>query len=143
MYQKLTVLTWVCRLFIAGLFIYAGAIKVIDPLTFAKQINAYQILPDHLINYAAIMLPWIELYAGFAMLLPVRHLRTAGTLLCLGMLLIFVGAQISVLDRGLVIECGCFGKSEQVSWPGVCKRVAYVFLAGLSLVGPYSDRDRA
>jgi uncharacterized membrane protein YphA (DoxX/SURF4 family) len=141
MHQKLTAITWLCRLFIAALFIYAGYLKIIDPLTLAKQISAYKILPDHLINYAAITLPWVEVYAGLAMLLPFRHLRTAGAVLCLLLLLTFIGAQVSVLERGMKIECGCFGKGEQVSWMGVAKRTGYAVCALIALVGPYSQRQ--
>ncbi len=94
------------RLMLALVFIYAGAVKMQDVVTFAGYVAAYQILP-YAANYlVAATLPYIEFIAGVLLLLNVR-IRPA--LVVIGsMTLVFMVALISVLFRGLEIDCGCF-----------------------------------
>jgi hypothetical protein len=54
---------------IGGIFIYAGAIKVLDPVQFATDIDNYKILPWMISVGLAFYLPWLEILCG----LPRRH----------------------------------------------------------------------
>lgn len=56
----------------------------------------------------AIYLPWVEVMAGAALLLP--RWRSGALLLCGLMTIAFLGALASAWARGLDISCGCFGK---------------------------------
>ena len=96
-----------CRLLLGGLFIWAGAVKALDVPAFAGQVAAYQLLP-YAWNYAvAAALPYVELLAGFLLLV---NLRTKPAALLAGLLnAIFIVVLASVLVRGLNIDCGCFG----------------------------------
>ena len=59
------------------------------------------------LNYlVAATLPYVEFLAGVLLLLDVR-VRPALVVIG-GMNLVFIGALISVLARGLDIDCGCF-----------------------------------
>jgi uncharacterized membrane protein YphA (DoxX/SURF4 family) len=94
------------RLTLALVFVYAGAVKIQDIVAFAGHVAAYQLLP-YAVNYlVAATLPYLELLAGVLLLLNVR-VRPALVAIG-GMTLLFMVALISVLLRGLEIDCGCF-----------------------------------
>jgi uncharacterized membrane protein YphA (DoxX/SURF4 family) len=99
-----------CALGVAGFFLYAAATKVYyDQRQFAIEIGNYRILPRTYVNIPAILMPWIEIGAAIALLLPAT--RRSGAILIIGMLLIFIAAvSYSALYLGLTIECGCTGK---------------------------------
>jgi putative oxidoreductase len=94
------------RLILAGVFIYAGAIKAQDPVAFAGQVANYQLLPYAWNYLVAATLPYLELLCGVLLLLN-RRVRPA--LLVLFVLnLVFMLALGSLIARGLDIDCGCF-----------------------------------
>lgn len=94
------------RLVLGIIFLYAGTIKALDVAGFAGQVAAYQLLP-YAYNYlVAVTLPYLEVLCGILLLLS---LRVRPVLLVLGGLNIaFMAALVSVLLRGLEIDCGCF-----------------------------------
>jgi len=94
------------RLFIGGLFLYSGYIKVIDPHAFAESVANYQLISGRAVTLTALYLPWLEIWTGLALLL-VPPLRASAWLLITLMLLVFTAAKISALARGLDISCGC------------------------------------
>ena len=121
------------RLFLAGVFIYAGWVKMRDLTAFAGHIAAYQILP-YAANYlVAATLPYIEFLAGLLLLLNSR-VRPALVVLG-GLLLIFMAALASVLVRGLEIDCGCFdpgGGQEVSAMTALWRDVGLLALVGLT-----------
>ena len=105
-----------CRLILALVFVYAGAVKIQDVVAFAGHVAAYQILPYAMNYLVAATLPYVEFLAGVLLLLNVRF-RPALVAIG-GMTLVFIAALVSVLLRGLDIDCGCFdpagGEEESV-----------------------------
>ncbi len=94
------------RLILALVFIYAGAVKIPDVVAFAGHVAAYQILPYAMNYLVAATLPYVEFLAGVLLLL---NLRVRPALVVIGgMTLVFMAALVSVLVRGLAIDCGCF-----------------------------------
>ncbi len=102
--MKLNVLL---RLLVGSAFVVAGALKVADPAKFALDVSHYRLVPYELINLVAILLPWIEITAGFFVLAGIR-LRAAA-LVITSLTVMFLVLIVSALARGLNIECGCFG----------------------------------
>ena len=98
---------WLLRLPVGGAFVIAGILKIAAPAGFAVNVSHYRLVPHGLINPVAIVLPWIELVAGFCVISGF-WLR-AGALLIAAMTAVFFFVIISALARGLNIECGCFG----------------------------------
>ena len=98
-------------LVVGGIFIYAGAIKVLDPVQFANDIDNYKILPWSISAGLAFYLPWLEIFCGLSLI--VRFLYRGGLSILIGLLLIFIGATIAAKARGLDITCGCFGHASQ------------------------------
>jgi uncharacterized membrane protein YphA (DoxX/SURF4 family) len=133
------VLLTICRLTLAALFIYAAVGKIHDPRGFAQNVAAYRLLPIATVNMFAIVLPWVELLAGLA-LLHKPWVRDGAFLLAL-LNAVFITAAGSAMARGLDIQCGCFTLSSahnKVGW-GLIGRDA-LFLVLCLLVFVYSDR---
>ena len=97
----------VCRLLLGGVFVWAGTVKALDVPSFAGQIAAYQLLPYAWNYLVAGALPSVELLAGA---LLVGNLRVKAAALLTALLNgVFIVVLLSVLVRGLSIDCGCFG----------------------------------
>jgi len=98
----------VVRVALALIFIYAGAMKLMDPKAFARIISHYDLVPEVLLPVVAIGLPLAEVLAGVALILDMRP----GLHGVSGMIVLFV----IVLGYGVLtdmnIDCGCFGPEE-------------------------------
>ena len=104
------ILNFILRLTLSGVFIAAGALKIVDPAAFATDISNYRMLPHEWINLLAITLPWIEVVAGLLLLIGIWK-RTNALLIAL-MLVVFLAAISQAVARNLNIKCGCFGTTE-------------------------------
>ena len=91
------------------IFVVAALPKIVDPPSFAHMIYNYKIMPWALVNPMALIMPWIELLSGLALILGIWK-DTARTII--GILLLTFIAAISInLARGNAIDCGCFDVS--------------------------------
>jgi len=105
---RTTRLAWrIVEFTIGGLFIYAGATKVFDPLGFANDIDNYKILPWAIGVRLAFYLPWLEILCGLALI--TRCLYLGALLILTALTSIFIIASIVAKARGIDITCGCFG----------------------------------
>jgi putative oxidoreductase len=104
-------ISWILRLSIAAIFIYAGITKVITPLRFITDVNNFHLLPWVMTVGLAFYLPWLEIFCGVALLL--LPLRRGALLILLTFTLAFVFALASARIRGIDINCGCFGHATQ------------------------------
>jgi putative oxidoreductase len=107
---KLRGLEWfmvALRIGVGAVFVYAGAIKLGDPLQFADNIASFRILPGFLINPLALSLPIFEILSGG--LLVGGWFRHPAALAIVIVSAVFFAAITSALVRGLTIDCGCFG----------------------------------
>jgi uncharacterized membrane protein YphA (DoxX/SURF4 family) len=98
------------RVIVAALFIFAGYIKISDPQQFAFSVNAFKLLPEHLVILSTFAMPWMELIAG-VMLLAGVWTRAAAAVIS-AMLVAFIFGITSVIYREMDVSCGCFGKFE-------------------------------
>src|SRR5437773_3774515 len=96
---------------IAVIFIYAGAVKVLDPVQFANDIDNYKILPWTIGVGLAFYLPWLEIFCGLALIF--RLLYRGALSILTALVAIFIVATIAAKVRGLDITCGCFGHVSQ------------------------------
>lgn len=100
---------------IGGLFVYAGALKVWDPVGFAGDIQNYHVFPWVVNLPLAFYLPWLEIICGLALVF--RRFYSGALAVLLGLLLVFSAASIGAKARGIDISCGCFGHvSDQLSF---------------------------
>src|SRR5437867_3499632 len=96
---------------VAAVFIYAGAIKALDPIRFASDIDNYKILPWTISVRLAFYLPWLEIFCGLALI--ARRLYLGGLSILTVLTSIFIVATIAAKIRGLDITCGCFGHASK------------------------------
>ena len=96
------------RLALGGLYVFAGVIKLQGPLDFSTSVMAFKILPDHLAQLATFAIPWTEVICGVALL--AGWWARASALVLAVLTGIFIAGIASVLERGLSVNCGCFGK---------------------------------
>lgn len=97
----------ISRVLVGAVFLVAAAGKIHDPLTFADQIRQFQMVPDHITNAMAFLLPWLE--AVCAALLITGIWRREARVIVAGMILVFLAAKIWAEAFDLKITCGCFG----------------------------------
>ena len=102
---------WAFRVALGAIFVMASIDKILDPLTFAKSISNYHLVPAELINAMALILAHLELVCGSLLILGV--FPRACLLLVNGMLLVFIVAIGSALNRQLDIGCGCFNAGDK------------------------------
>ena len=96
---------------VAGIFIYAGALKAFDPVRFASDIDNYKILPWPVCVALAFYLPWLEILCALALVL--RWCYRGALSILTPLILVFTLATIAAKVRGLDITCGCFGHASQ------------------------------
>jgi uncharacterized membrane protein YphA (DoxX/SURF4 family) len=101
----------VVAIIIGGLFIYAGAVKIVNPAEFARDIDNYKVLPWQIGVGLAFYLPWLEILAGLALITGVLY--RGGVLILTCLMFVFVLITIVAKARGLDITCGCFGHASQ------------------------------
>ena len=82
-----------------------------DVRGFAAVVSGYRLLPRRLVTPAAVAVPVAE--AAAALLLVAAPTRRWGGLLSAALFAVFVAAMVSVLRRGLDVDCGCFGPSRE------------------------------
>jgi putative oxidoreductase len=110
-FSSRNILWRIVALIIGGIFIYAGVMKIFDPVGFANDIDNYKILPWPLTVRLAFYLPWLEILCGLAVILGLLY---RGGLLVLTVLIsIFIIASVIAKARGLDITCGCFGHASK------------------------------
>lgn len=118
----------VFRLILGGVFIWAGIIKITNPLGFAQDIANYQVLPQSLSFFLALFLPWIEVICGVFIITGLFLRSSSFFLSCI--LAGFLVLIIVTLIRGLDVECGCFGSlSRQVDYKLLLTDCAFLFFS--------------
>lgn len=111
------------------IFIRASVGKIGHPVAFADIIEEYHILPIFLINFFAVVLPWIGLISGAG--LVVGFLTRSNALIINGLLVVFmIALGVNVL-RGVDMDCGCFDVSDGESIQEALVRDVFFLLLGL------------
>ena len=122
----------IVAILIGGIFIYAGAIKALDPVGFAIDIDNYKTLPWTIGVALAFYLPWLEIFCGLALIFRVFY--RGGLSILTALLCVFIVASVVAKARGLDISCGCFGhpgKNLNFAWH---LAIDLVLLSGLVLL---------
>ena len=105
------IILFVIKLTLGITFIYSSYHKIADPAEFAKILYGYAIFPGGSINILAITIPFVELIAGFSLILGM--FPKSALLIINGLLLVFILMIGFNLLRGHQFDCGCFVFSSQ------------------------------
>lgn len=108
-------LVFLASLAFGALFLWSGIAKIKDPISFAESIRNYRIVGDPIAPALAHFLPWLEVFASFAVMW--ERMRRGAAMLLTGMLVVFTLGILSAWMRGLDITCGCFGGEETINYP--------------------------
>jgi len=107
--KKLLGNSWIelaARWFLGATFIYASYSKILAPAVFAKIIYGYDLFPGVLINLIAIIIPFVELVAGLALIIGF-YPRSAALIINAMLLAFIISLSINII-RGHEFDCGCF-----------------------------------
>jgi uncharacterized membrane protein YphA (DoxX/SURF4 family) len=91
------------------IFVAAALPKIVDPPSFAHMIYNYKLMPWAVIKPMALLMPWVELLCGLALILGIWK-GTARTIIAALLLTFIIAISINLL-RGNAIDCGCFDVS--------------------------------
>jgi len=133
-------IVFVLKLAICVIFVFAGVMKLRDPVAFAIAIRHYKMLPAFLILPLAFYLPWLEIICGLSIF--VRPLSRAALYVILLLDLVFLAALSVAWARGLNVKCGCFGEAfNDIGYPAAITRNILIAIAiGVILV--YQTRQK-
>jgi uncharacterized membrane protein YphA (DoxX/SURF4 family) len=130
----------VFRVLLGGLFVYAGVVKVADPLGFAQDIRNYRLVGQALSFVAAVVLPWLEIVAGAFLIAGVW--KRGAALVITGLLVFFIVLTIVTMARGLDVDCGCFGSlSRKSGWSVIFEDLGMLFLGLCVFLAPIDQRN--
>ena len=125
---------------LAALFGVAGALKLGDPAQFARDIANFQLIAPPWSAMLAVYLPWLELLAAAALLVPRWH--QGATAVVLGLSVGFVAALASAWWRNLDIACGCFGAASATTTGTALLRSIVITLLAATLLWLARRRPR-
>lgn len=96
------------RVAIGVVFLWAGLLKILDPMAFAGVIEEFRLVPRGWAIPLGYGLPVVEAIAGVALIVdfPGSHLVIGG------LLVMFLGVLGWGLAKGLDVDCGCFGPGD-------------------------------
>lgn len=142
-----TVIDIALRLGLAGIFIYAGIAKMANVETFASSIARFELLPEALVNLAALSLPPLEILSGVALLTGPFTRFAAFNLSCLCVL--FLGVLLSAAFRRIEVDCSCFGSGSQLPLSQLVIRdlmllaaSSFLYLGAVRRVGAHQSTGR-
>lgn len=123
-------LVFFASLAFGALFLWSGILKIKDPISFADAIRNFRLVGDPIAPALAHFLPWLEVFAGLAVMID--RTRQGAALVLTFLLIGFTGAVAIAWGRGLDIACGCFGGEETMNYPlKIAQNTGLVLWGGL------------
>lgn len=142
----------VCQLLLGAIFIISGSTKLFHPEELLIIIDAYRILPQALVPFVSIVMPWLEFICGIALLLGIAP--ASGALLISGMNLFFIPAlsyraYITAVQYGtsffeVGFDCGC-GLGENYAWVLSLRDAGFLLIGVTVMLSSHQwkmDKDR-
>lgn len=121
------------RLVLAGVLLYAGGVKMIEPHGARDAINAYRLFPPAWAPLMGYALPALEIGLGLLLLVGL-FVRISGIATAV-LMTFFVFGIASVWARGYSIDCGCFGGGGDISPHGRAVRYSQEIARDLMFAG--------
>jgi uncharacterized membrane protein YphA (DoxX/SURF4 family) len=119
------------RVVCGALLVYASLDKLGDPAKFLQVVENYHIPPQNLLPLAAVVIPWLEFFAGLCLALGFKW-RGAALIFC-ALMGFYTLALAWNLSQGAEMNCGCFSMDAVEKLTGWTVLRDLVFL-GMGLV---------
>lgn len=133
MFAKLIyIIRFPSRIALGVLWVVSGTSKLIDQDGFLATVLNYQAVPESIPVSIADWLPALEVVLGLSFLVGVA---TGGAMaISMALLAVFVAAQMSVMYRGIEVDCGCFSAfgGARVSVWSLCRTVVLLAIIGFA-----------
>jgi len=97
----------IVRVAVIGSLAVTGVIHLVQPYFFLQTVAAYDVVPAPLLLAFTFLVPSFQVAVAFGML--TQYVGRLGVQCAFVIFLVFTAAQLSVLWRGLNVDCGCFG----------------------------------
>jgi len=130
----LSVALIICRLIAGGALLVAAYGKIINPKKLMLSMESFELLPAFLIPISSYILPWTELIVG--LLLVAGFATRASAIWSTILYSIFTVAIISVIARGMEVDCGCFGAllgGGSVGIQSIARNLVFLIASGVVL----------
>lgn len=118
------------RLLTGVIFITASLNKIFHPASFRAIIAEYRLLPEFLLSFAAVTLPWVEFFCGVMIIFNIWAQSNA--LILTGIMIGFVAGISNNLLRGIIHDCGCFdilGINEPIGIAVIIRDIVFILIA--------------
>ena len=120
------------RVALAGLFLYAGAVKAGASQEFAIALMPFTFVPPDWTMPLALTLAWLEIIAAIFLLLP--RVFPLGAALVGSLCVLFIGVLSWALSNGIIVSCSCFGSDDSPSaWKMLLAIGRDIFLLGAAV----------
>jgi len=132
--QMLSAFVLVVRMGLGFMFIVSSVPKIRQAYVFLGSVYGYEMVGPKMGVLVAMVLPWVELFAGVCL---VGGVFVGGALLAsLGMGVLFTYVLGSALWRQLDISCGCFSSSAagKISYMTLIRAAAITLLSATAYV---------
>ncbi len=129
--RKSQVAALVVRVVLGLWFAYSGGQKIfVTGLDrFTRDVANYRLVGPPLDAVVAYTVPWVELVAGFCLILGI--LRRGSILTIAGLVVVFSVAIGWAWSQGLDISCGCLGSDAPINyWLKAAELCGYLLVLG-------------
>ena len=135
-------LVFFARVFVFLVFTASVFPKFRNIDTFVKTISNFRLLPSGLIKPIAWIFALLELLVVIAAFFGGRLLPVA-FIVAVFLLMLFTGALISILARGLRTRCNCFGSSHRdVSIYDIARNVGIIVITLMGAFALFSENSQ-
>lgn len=121
----------VVRIVLAAPLLFAGAVKLANPLSFRNSLDAYHLFPLFVSIVLAVVLPPFEILCGVLLLIGFQ--RRAAALAVAALMLGFSTMAAISLWHGAPSDCGCFGSIAWLDWPPAASMARDLVLLALAV----------
>jgi putative oxidoreductase len=133
--RALAAFVLMARMGLGAMFIMSSLPKIRQPYMFLGNVYGYELVGPKLGVLVAMVLPWVELFAGVCL---VGGVFVGGALLIsMGMGAMFTFVLASALWRHLDISCGCFSSSAagKISYVTLIRAIVITVLSAAAYAG--------